>query len=291
MKIRKAVLPVAGVGTRFLPATIAVPKELLPIVDTPVLQILVEEAVEAGIEEIIFVVSAEKTAIREHFSPQPKLEKNLAEKNKTELLERIQKIAKLAKFRFVEQREPLGDGHAILQAREKVGDEPFLILFGDDLILSQPSATTQLIETWEQKNTNVLTLSEVPANEVKNYGIVALKSRTENLVEIASFVEKPLPDKAPSNLAIVGKYICSPTIFPILEKNLSSSGEIRLIDSLAELIKTESIFGEICKGRRYDTGNKFGLVKANIDFALKDPAIATATKNYLKKIVSDFKNN
>ena len=283
-KISKAVIPVAGLGTRFLPVTKAIPKELLPIVDTPVLQLLVEEATTAGIEEIIFVVNPEKTAIREYFSPNEKLEETLKATNKTELLARLRKIQELAKFKFVEQAKALGDGHAVLQAQDLVGDEPFLVLFGDDLILAKKSATEQLLETWQEKQSAVVALMEVEQNEVSNYGVVEEKSRVEDLVGIKSFVEKPAPERAPSNLAIVGKYVCPPQIFEILQNNPNASGEIRLIDALSRLVQTEPVFGKICQGERYDIGNKFGFVKANLDFALQHPEIAEETKNYLKKI-------
>lgn len=279
--LRKAVLPVAGLGTRTLPATKAVPKELLPVVDTPVLQLLVEELAAAGIIEIIFVVGPSDSAIRKHFSPTPVLEKVLAKKGQVEQLEKIKKIAELAQFSYVEQSEALGDGHAILQARELVGDEPFLVVFGDDLIVAETSATTQLLESFEAKQSAIVGLQEVSEEEVSNYGIVKLKGDS---LEIESFVEKPRSAEAPSNLAIIGKYICPPEIFPILEKHPSASGEIRLIDGLTELVQSQPVHGCVIEGQRFDCGDKLGWLKANIEFALKDPELKKKVADYLQSL-------
>lgn len=285
-KIKKAVLPVAGAGTRFLPATKAIPKELLPIVDKPVIQLIVEEAVASGITEIIFVTNPGKDAIRKYFEPDQALERLLQKRGKTAELAEIQRISKLAKFHYVEQTEPLGDGHAILQARELIGEEPFLVLFGDDIVTSDVPATKQLIETWEQHNTTIIALQKVEADEVGSYGIVKPKKIDGSLVEIADFIEKPQPAEAPSNLAIIGKYICLPEIFDFLAKCPNRSGEIRLIDAFSELVKTQTIFGKVIKGQRYDTGDKFGFVKATLDAALTHPDTSQQTKAYLKKLSS-----
>ncbi len=275
-KIRKAVLPVAGLGTRFLPATIAVPKELLPIVDKPVLQLIVEEAVASGITEVIFVIGPGKDAIRQHFSPQPELLKMLKAKGQTEQFEMVKKISQLAKFTFVEQAEPLGDGHAILQAKEAVGAEPFLVLFGDDLIFHEIPAARQLMAVYKQTQTSVIALQEVARSAVSNYGVVVPKDQRERLVEIGGFVEKPDPKDTPSQLAIVGKYICLPEIFEILEQNPSASGELRLIDALAELVQTQSIYGLLCEGQRYDTGSKSGYLAAVNAYAAKHSEIVSS---------------
>ncbi|MFA6458767.1 MAG: UTP--glucose-1-phosphate uridylyltransferase [Patescibacteria group bacterium] len=264
-KIRTAVLPVAGFGTRFLPASKAVPKELLPIVDRPLLQIIVEEIVAAGIEKIVFVVSEGKEAIKNHFSSSPALEEKLAQKGDVKLLAEIQKISQLAEFSFVTQHEMLGDGHAILQAREQISDENFLVIFGDDLIFGEP--TLQLLAAFESKNSAIVGLQKVPLSDVHKFGIVALDQHSA----IQKFVEKPAPLDAPSELAIVGKYVVPHKIFDILAQNPGASGEIRLIDALTILQKTEPIFGEILAGQRFDCGQKEGWLAANI-FALRQDA-------------------
>jgi UTP--glucose-1-phosphate uridylyltransferase len=288
-KIRKAVLPVAGFGTRNLPATKSIPKELLPIVDTPALQILVEEAVAAGIEEIIFVVSPGKTAIQEYFSPSLPLEEKLKQSGKTELLHQIQRISQLAKFTYVTQAEQLGDGHAILQAREAVGAEPFLVLFGDEIVVSEPSLTSELIQAYEAKQASIVALQQVLPAEVSRYGIIQPGKHEGNLVEIAGFVEKPKPLDAPSDLAIIGKYICTPAIFPILAAHPNSSGEIRLIDALSELITSEAVYGLVASGERYDLGDKFGFIKANLDFSLKHPETSARMQAYLRQLAKRLK--
>ncbi|MFH1375492.1 MAG: UTP--glucose-1-phosphate uridylyltransferase [Patescibacteria group bacterium] len=286
--LRKAVLPVAGLGTRTLPATKAIPKELLPIVDTPVLQLLVEELVKAGIAEIIFVVAPSDSAIQKHFSPDPALEKVLRKKGQIDLAKKIKKISELAKFTYVKQHEALGDGHAVYQARKSIGDEPFLVVFGDDLIVSKVSATTQLLKTWAEKHSAVVGLQEVLPEEVSRYGIVKPKGDS---LEIESFIEKPQPGKAPSNLAIVGKYICPPEIFPILEKHPNASGEIRLIDALSELVKSQPVHGCVLTGERFDCGAKLGWLKANIEFALQHPETSEAIQSYLREIVPRLKRD
>ncbi len=281
-KIRKAVIPVAGFGTRFLPVAKSVPKELLPLVDRPVLQFLVEEAVAAGIEEIIFVTSEEKEAVKNFFSPSPALEEKLRSKNSTAELDALQKISTLAHFEFVLQKEMLGDGHAILQAREKIGDEPFLVLFGDELIFSEIPATQQLVDFFEQKNSNIVGLQKVPQNEISKFGIVAI----DDDFAIQKFVEKPSISEAPSDLAIVGKYICLPSIFKILEKNPNASGEIRLIDALTLLLENEKIYGCEIVGERFDCGDKFGWWKANLAVGLRHPEFGERAAEWLREIAA-----
>ncbi|MDD3066303.1 MAG: UTP--glucose-1-phosphate uridylyltransferase [Candidatus Gracilibacteria bacterium] len=289
-KIRKAVLPVAGFGTRNLPATKSIPKELLPIVDTPALQLLVEEAVAAGIEEIIFVVSPGKTAIQEYFSPSLPLEEKLKEAGKNDLLQQIQWISQLAKFTYVNQAQQLGDGHAILQAQQAVDGEAFLVLFGDEIVVSTPSLTTELLAAYTAKESSIVALQQVSPAEVSRYGIIQPGIREENLVEIAGFVEKPKPADAPSDLAIIGKYICTPAIFPILAAHPNSSGEIRLIDALSELLASEKVYGLVANGERYDLGDKFGFVKANLDFALQHPETASRMQAYLRELAGRLKS-
>lgn len=285
-KIRKAVLPAAGFGTRLLPATKALPKELLPIVDKPVLQFLVEEAVSIGVEEIIFVINTGKEAIWNHFAPHKILEQMLAGKGKKQELAELKKIHQIAKFSYVLQAEPLGDGHAILQARELIGDEPFLVLFGDDLVVNKKSAAAQLAESYARNGGAVVALQEVPKNLVSNYGVVKPGKKNGREIAIQSFVEKPKPANAPSNLAIVGKYICPPEIFEILARRPKASGEMRLIDALAELKKRQPVTGVVFEGTRYDTGDKTGFVTAVIDFALRHPETKAAVAKHIKKIAA-----
>lgn len=267
-KIKTAVIPVAGFGTRFLPASKSVPKELLPIVDRPLLQIIVEEIVAAGVEKIVFVVSEGKAAIRNHFSSSPSLEKKLRENGDEKLLAEIQKISTLADFEFVSQKEMRGDGHAILQTHDKISDENFLIIFGDELIFGEP--TRQLLAAFEKQNSAIVGLQKIEKSEVEKFGIVALDDDSR----ITKFVEKPKIDDAPSELAIVGKYVVPHKIFEILAQNPNSSGEIRLIDALEILQKSEPIFGEILDGRRFDCGQKEGWLAANFFAAKHDPKIA-----------------
>lgn len=285
-KIRKAVLPAAGLGTRLLPATKALPKELLPVLDTPVLQILVEEAVAAGCEEIIFVVNTGKEAIWNHFAPHHRLERALAEKGKTAELAALQKIYRQAHFSFVLQHEQLGDGHAILQARQLVGDEPFLVLFGDDVVRAEVPVAAQLAAVYERTQSAVVALQNVPREKTGSYGVVVPGDTADRLVEIRGFVEKPAPAEAPSTLAIVGKYICPPEIFAILEKHPAGSGEIRLIDALAELQKTAPVIGWLFDGQRFDTGDKFGYFAATVDAALHHPEIGPTAADYLRRLVA-----
>jgi len=265
MKIKKAILPVAGLGSRFLPATKTVPKELFPIVDKPVIQYLVEEAVQSGIEEIIFVISKNKELIRHYFSEHSELEDILEERGKTNLLKRITPIHSLAKFHFVYQDEPKGDGHALLQAEEFVKDEPFLVLFGDDIVKHDIPATKQLIDQF--RGESVLAVEKVLQEETGSYGIINPGEKNGRLYEVDGLVEKPHPDEAPSNLGIIGKYVCPPEIFNALRaSNPSKDGEIRLIDGFMELKKTQKIWAYSIEGDRFDTGKASGLIAANNAF-------------------------
>ncbi len=278
MKIKKAVFPVAGFGTRFLPFTKAVPKEMLPIIDTPVLQILVEEVVKSGIEEIIMVTSQGKNAIENHFDRCFHLEYLLKEKGKMKELEQVKKIAKMAKFIYVRQDQPKGDGHAILCAREIIKDEPFLVVFGDDIIKAKETSTSQLLKAYEQHQNCIVAVKEVPDKEISNFGIVKPKDKgEEDCFEIKSMVEKPSLSEAPSNLAIIGKYVCTPEIFEAIEnigqEEKSKDGELRLIDALIKLSSTQAIYGQKIKGERFDAGSKTGFLKATIDAALSDEEI------------------
>jgi UTP--glucose-1-phosphate uridylyltransferase len=286
-KITKAVFPAAGFGTRFLPATKSQPKEMLPIVDKPVIQYLVEEAVDSGITEIVIVTGRGKRAIEDHFDSSWELEHNLVEKGKHNLLKDIRKISRLAKFVYVRQSEPRGDGDAILCAREVIGSDPFVVLFGDDIIIGNTPATRQLLDVYEKKNASVIALEKVEKEKTHLYGIVGTRKTASrdslHLHAIDTFVEKPQSEKAPSNLAIIGKYVLTPEIFTALKAaKPSHDHELRLIDGLRELRKTQEIFGLEVAGRHYDTGDKLGLIKATIDLALTRPDLAPELKKHLK---------
>ena len=285
-KITKAVFPAAGFGTRFLPATKSQPKEMLPIVDKPVIQYLVEEAVDSGITEIIIVTGRGKRAIEDHFDSSWELEHNLVEKGKHNLLKDIRKISKLAKFIYVRQALPKGDGDAILCAKEVIGNDPFVVLFGDDIIAGPKPATKQLLDVYYEKQSCVLALEKIETEKSNLYGIIGPKFSKGRLHEIETLVEKPKPEKAPSNLAIIGKYVLTPEILVALEKANAShpDGELRLIDGLRELAKSQSIYGYEVEGRHYDTGDKVGLIKATIDFALARPELAPELTAYLKNL-------
>ncbi len=285
--IKKAVLPAAGFGTRFLPATKAMPKEMLPIVDKPVIQYIVEEAVASGIEEIIIVTGRGKRAIEDHFDRSFELNHTLAAKGKKALLKAVQKVENLAKFVYVRQPEPLGDGHAILCAREVIGSEPFAVLFGDEIIDHPVPALKQLINIYKDTKSPVIALERIPKSDTESYGIVGTKSSKGRTHEISSLVEKPKPDKAPSNLGIIGKYICTPEVLKHLEKAESGTTdkEIRLIDAFRSVIREQPIYGYELEGTRYDTGNKTGFIKASIDFALKRPEMARELKKFMKSRV------
>lgn len=281
--IKKAVLPAAGFGTRFLPATKAQPKEMLPIVDKPVIQYLVEEAVAAGIEEIIIVTGRGKRAIEDHFDFSFELEHNLVEKGKHQLLKEVRKISEMAKFIYVRQPQPLGDGHAILCAKEIVGNEPFAVLFGDDIVDSEIPAIQQLIQVYEKTQSCVIGLEQIPLSESIHYGMVRAKNREGRCVEVEHLVEKPKTEEAPSNLGIIGKYICTPEIFEALEQSASGTkdGEIRLIDGFRNLIQRQTLYGYEIEGKRYDCGSKLGLIQATLNWALKRDDLGPELKAYL----------
>ena len=282
--IKKAIFPAAGFGTRFLPITKSQPKEMLPIVDKPVIQYLVEEAVASGIEDIIIVTGRGKRAIEDHFDHAPELEWNLVEKGKNKLLKEVINIPKLANFIYTRQPYPLGDGHAILCAAGAINHEPFAIMFGDDIVDSEVPALLQLIKIYEQVKAPVIGLQRVDKKLTSSYGIIEPAESKGRLHRIKSLVEKPDPKDAPSNLAIIGKYVVTPDIMDILKKaKASKDGEIRLIDGFRELIKTKPIYGYEIEGTRYDTGDKMGLLKATIDFALKREDTGPELRAHLKK--------
>ena len=286
MKIKKAILPVAGFGTRFLPATKAQPKEMLPIVDKPVIQYLVEEAISAGVEEIIFVTGRGKRAIEDHFDTSFELEHNLVEKHKKELLDEVRKISKLAKFSYVRQPEPLGDGHAILQASHLVGDEPVLVIFGDCLYDSRVPASAQIIETFEKYSDPVIGLSSVDKKEVSKFGVIDGVELDKSTWEIKKMIEKPSIEQAPTTLVAVGKYVITSEVFEILSKmKYGKSGEIRLADAFDIMLsQNKPLYGKILKGEWLDTGNKLNFMKASIHLGLKHPEIKRELKKYIRSL-------
>ncbi len=285
MPIRKAIIPVGGLGTRFLPASKAQPKEMLAVVDKPVIQYIVEEAVASGIEEIIFVTSIGKRAIEDHFDRNFELEYRLDQKGKKKELEEISAIGKLAKFAFVRQSKPLGDGHALLAALPFIDHhEPVAVLFGDDIITGKKPALKQLIETYEKYGDPVIALQRVPKSDVSSYGVIAGTELDEKTWEISTFVEKPPVEKAPSDLAVVGRYVLTPDIFEILRNQKpGKDGEIRLADAfVSHLENKKPIYGNLFEGIRYDCGNKLGFLIAQIELGLQHKDIGKKLQAYLK---------
>ena len=288
MKLRKAVIPVAGLGTRFLPATKTVPKELLPIVDIPSIQYVVQEAVDAGIQEIIFVTGRGKDGIEDHFDEAPELDQVLAERGQTQTVAMLRRIAEMTEVVSVRQKKPLGLGHAVLCARDLVGDEPFAVMLADDLIDSETPCIRQLLSIFEEKNESVIAVMAVPEEEVHQYGVIKGHVIGERLFRVESMVEKPPMHEAPSRMAIIGRYILRPEIFSILS-NLppGRGGEIQLTDGLSQLVKERKVFGCEFEGDRYDIGDKFGFVRATVAYALKRPDLKDKIIEYLKATVSD----
>lgn len=285
-KITKAILPVAGFGTRFLPATKAQPKEMLPIVDKPAIQYLVEDAVKAGIKEIVFVTGRGKRAIEDHFDYSFELEKTLVEKNKMDLVEKIREIDSLAKFSYVRQPIPLGDGHAVNCASHVVGSEAVLVMFGDTLYDAPISPAKQVIDVFEKYGCPVIGLSEVDKNEVNKFGVIDGIDLGDGIYEIKKFVEKPKVNEAPSTLAAVGIYVITPEIFQILaDIKEGRSGEIRLADAFDLMLERgEKIYGKKIEGEWLDTGSKFNFIKATLKLGLKDQEIGAELKEYIKSL-------
>lgn len=269
-KITKAVIPAAGLGTRFFPITKAIPKEMLPIVDKPCIQYIVEEAVNSGIEEIIIITNDNKKTLKEYFSHSEYLKNNLLEKNEHNLLKEIEKIINLAKFVYVDQDKPLGDGHAILCAKQYLKNEPFAVLFGDDIYDGKTPALSQLITQYHKTKSPVIALQKIPKKDSQKYGMVAIKKKSGRLYELKNLIEKPLPASSPSNLAIIGKYIVTPELLEALEHaKPNDKKELRLIDGMRNFIKKSSIYGYEVAGQRFDTGSKAGYLKAVMHFAKK----------------------
>ncbi len=288
MRIRKAILPAAGLGTRFLPATKAQPKEMLPIVDKPTIQYVVEEAVASGIEDIIIVTGRGKNAIEDHFDRSLELEMVLESQGKDEQLQEIQRISELISFCYIRQKQPLGLGHAILVAKALVGNEPFAVLLGDDIIDAEVPCLRQMMSAFERHRAPIIAVQQVPREETSSYGIIDHKSVEDSLYQILDLVEKPSPEAAPSDLAIIGRYILTPEIFEALEQTLPDErGEIQLTDGLRLLLRTQTIYGLAFNGRRYDAGSKLGFLKATVQFALKRPDLAPGFRAYLRTLNLD----
>jgi UTP--glucose-1-phosphate uridylyltransferase len=286
MSIRKAVLPVAGLGTRVLPATKVVPKELLPIVDKPTLQYIVEEAVEAGIEEIIFVTSRSKRAIEDHFDAFPELEQMLERKGKKKELEALRRVQRMAKYITVRQAEPLGLGHAVLTAREAVGDEPFVVMLGDEIFAPETPCLAKLIEAYERHQSTILTLFTSPREQISSYGIASVRELEKDVYQVLDLVEKPSLEEAPSDLAVAGRYILTPDIFDILAQTPPGRGnEIQLTDALLVQAQEGRCHGIHYSGLRYDMGTPLGLLTTSIAWALRDPNIAPALREYMQQVL------
>ena len=285
-KVRKAVFPVAGLGTRFLPATKASPKEMMPIVDKPLIQYAVEEAVAAGIDEMIFITGRTKRSIEDHFDKAYELENELALKNKTALLEEVRNLLpKSVKCIYIRQSEALGLGHAVLCAQPAIGEEPFAVLLADDLLDGQPPVMQQMTAVYQREGCSLLAGMNVPLADTASYGIVGSTALDDQLERIDRIVEKPSPDKAPSTLAVVGRYILSPRIFYHLERvTPGSGGEIQLTDAIASLLAEERVLAYRYHGTRYDCGSKLGYLQAMVEFGRRHPEVGAAFTNYLKTL-------
>jgi UTP--glucose-1-phosphate uridylyltransferase len=285
MKIRKAIIPAAGLGTRFLPATKAMPKEMLPIVDKPTIQYIVEEAIESGIEDIIIVTGKGKRAIEDHFDNSFELEQNLIEKGKLDLLDEVQKSSKV-EIHYIRQKEPKGLGHAVWCARKFIGNEPFAILLGDDIVQADKPCLQQLIEQYNETKSSIIGVQSVPAEQTHRYGIVDPSIQEGRRYQVNNFVEKPKPGTISSNLAIMGRYILTPEIFMILDKQeLGTGGEIQLTDAIQRLNKLQRVFAYDFEGVRYDVGEKLGFIKTTIEMALKRDELKGDLLEYLSMIV------
>ncbi len=287
--VRKAVLPSAGLGTRFLPATKAIPKEMLALVDKPLIQYAVEECVASGIEDVVLVTSRGKSAMEDHFDRAPELESFLESKGKASLAEAMRRLAGLARLRSVRQQEPLGLGHAVLQARDLVGDEPFAVLLGDVVMTGPQPATRQLVEIYEATGDGAIAAAPVPREQVSLYGIIdhdpPIERDGRQLYRIRDLVEKPAPDEAPSTLSIVGRYLLPPEIFGYLERTKPGrGGEIQLTDALRQLARERTLWAYVCQGKAYDAGDKLGFLEATVELALADGELGSSFRAWLRDL-------
>jgi UTP--glucose-1-phosphate uridylyltransferase len=288
MKVRKAIIPAAGLGTRFLPATKAQPKEMLPIVDKPTIQYIVEEACASGIEDIIIVTGRSKRAIEDHFDKSYELESELEKSGKEDLLELVQNISNMVNIHYIRQKEPRGLGHAIYCAKSFIGNEPFAVLLGDDVVDAETPCLKQMIDVYNEYKTSILGVQKVPDEDVSKYGIVNCKHVEDRVYKVKDLVEKPKKEEAPSNIAILGRYIITPKIFEYLENTKpGAGGEIQLTDALKELSRTEAMYAYDFIGRRYDVGNRMGFLEATVEFALKRDDLKDEFRAYLKRIIEE----
>ena len=295
-KVRKAVIPAAGLGTRFLPATKALAKEMLPIVDKPTIQFIVEEARKSGIEDIVVVDGKSKRSIEDHFDSNPELESNLEQKRKDAMLKMVQEATDINSY-FIRQSHPRGLGDAVLTAKAFIGDEPFVVMLGDDLMEDKVPLTRQLMDSYRDTGASTLAVMKVPHEDTAKYGVINPTNVFKpGLYNVANFVEKPNPADAPSDLAIIGRYLLTPEIFDVLEKTApGKGGEIQLTDAINTLNKTQRVFAREFKGARYDVGNKFGWIQTNIEYGLKHPEVKDQLREYLKqlsaRLVDEDQNN
>ncbi|MCA0150338.1 UTP--glucose-1-phosphate uridylyltransferase GalU [Rossellomorea vietnamensis] len=290
MRVKKAIIPAAGLGTRFLPATKAQPKEMLPIVDKPTIQYIIEEAVNSGIEDILIVTGRGKRAIEDHFDKSLELEEMLAMKEKYDELEQIKQISNLADIHYIRQKEPKGLGHAIWCARKFIGDDPFAVLLGDDIVISEKPCLKQLIDEFEEKESSIIGVQEVPDEDVSKYGVIDVEDPTNDgpLFKVKGLVEKPKLEDAPSNMAIMGRYVLTPDVLEILGNQEPGQGnEIQLTDALQKLNEQQNVYGYSFDGKRYDIGNKYGFVQATVEFALMRDDLKGPLKDWLKDIISE----
>lgn len=287
--IKKAIIPAAGLGTRFLPATKSQPKEMLPIVDKPTLQYIIEEAIESGIEEILIVTGRSKKSIEDHFDRSVELELELEQKGKTDMLKMVQDISNMVNIHYIRQKEPKGLGHAIHCAKSFIGDDAFAVLLGDDIVDSQTPCLKQLIKAYDEYHTSILGVQEVAKEDVNKYGILDVKHIENRVYKVKDMVEKPDLDKSPSNIAILGRYIITPAIFDVLENQQpGKGGEIQLTDALKTLAEHEAIYAYNFEGKRYDVGDKLGFLEATVDFALKRPELKDGFMEFLiKKVIAE----
>ena len=284
--VKKAIIPAAGLGTRFLPATKAQPKEMLPIVDKPTLQYIIEEAIASGIEEILIITGRNKKSIEDHFDKSIELELELEKSGKTEMLDMVRHISDMINIQYIRQKEPRGLGHAILCAKSFIGDEPFAVILGDDIVDSKTPCLKQLIDIYYEYNTTIIGVQKIDKNDVNKYGIIQGKYIDENIHLIKDLVEKPDIETAPSNIAILGRYILKPDIFRILENQKpGKNNEIQLTDALKTLCESQAMYAFEFEGKRYDVGEKFGFLQATVEFALKNTELKDEFLDYLKELV------
>ncbi|MGD2295033.1 MAG: UTP--glucose-1-phosphate uridylyltransferase GalU [Candidatus Aminicenantes bacterium] len=286
MKVRKAVIPAAGFGTRFLPATKSLPKEMIPVVDKPIIQYSVEEAVQSGIEQIAVITSRGKMAMEDYFDTSPELEQFLEEKGKLDFLEEVKRTTNLAEFSFIRQKKALGLGHAIGIAESFIGDEPFAVLLPDDIFVGPTPCLRQLINAYEEYKSTIIVLGRVDKEGTKKYGIIKPKQLTDRVFQVEDLVEKPGPEKAQSDLGLIGRYVFTPEIFEAIKRTPPDfRGEIQITDAIGVLLNTQPVYGYLFEGKRYDCGHKLGLIQASVELALERPEFTQDLRAFLKTLL------